>query len=298
MIEVKNLNKSFDGFAALTDASFTVPAGSVTGLVGPNGAGKTTVLNHIAGIYRADSGTVNVGGQAVYENRETKRNLVFIPDDVYVPGGMNALEMGKYYAGLYPSFDKETFDRLAKYFPAIDVKKNILRMSRGMRKQAAFLLAISARPEVLLLDEPVDGLDPITRKTVWGLLMNEVAERNMTVLVSSHNLRELEDVCDRVIIMNKGKILLESGVDELQNGIMKIQLAYDGEAPEFTLPGIMSKRVSGRVTEMIIRGDENGIISELEKTSPLFIEKLNMSLEEIFINEVGGDDDEFKKILV
>lgn len=298
MIEVKNLNKSFDGFAALADASFTVPAGSVTGLVGPNGAGKTTVLNHIAGIYRADSGEVTVGGKPVYENRETKRNVVFIPDDVYVPGGMDALEMSKYYAGMYPSFDKETFGRLAERFPAIDVKKNILRMSRGMRKQAAFLLAISARPEVLLLDEPVDGLDPITRKTVWGLLMNEVAERNMTVLVSSHNLRELEDVCDRVIIMNKGRILLESGVDELQNGIMKLQLAYDGEAPELALPGIMSKRVSGRVTEMIIRGDENEIIKELEKTSPLFIEKLNMSLEEIFINEVGGDDDEFKKILV
>ena len=298
MIEVKNLNKSFDGFAALADASFTVPAGSVTGLVGPNGAGKTTVLNHIAGIYRADSGEVTVGGKPVYENRETKRNVVFIPDDVYVPGGMDALEMSKYYAGMYPSFDKETFGRLAERFPAIDVKKNILRMSRGMRKQAAFLLAISARPEVLLLDEPVDGLDPITRKTVWGLLMNEVAERNMTVLVSSHNLRELEDVCDRVIIMNKGRILLESGVDELQNGIMKLQLAYDGEAPELALPGIMSKRVSGRVTEMIIRGDENEIIKELEKTSPLFIEKLNMSLEEIFINEVGGDDDEFKKILI
>ena len=298
MIEVKNLNKSFDGFNALSDASFTVPAGSVTGLVGPNGAGKTTVLNHIAGIYRADSGEVTVGGKPVYENRETKRNVVFIPDDVYVPGGMDALEMSKYYAGMYPSFDKEAFGRLAERFPAIDVKKNILRMSRGMRKQAAFLLAISARPEVLLLDEPVDGLDPITRKTVWGLLMNEVAERNMTVLVSSHNLRELEDVCDRVIIMNKGRILLESGVDELQNGIMKLQLAYDGEAPELTLPGIMSKHVSGRVTEMIIRGDENEIIGELEKTSPLFIEKLNMSLEEIFINEVGGDDDEFKKILV
>lgn len=297
MIRIKDLYKSFDGTDALNGVSFTVPKGSVTGLVGPNGAGKSTLLRHISGIYRQNKGEVLVNGEPVYDNIAVKNGISFIPDNIYSFSGMSTADMRRYFKGMYPGFDSDLFDRLAGAFPAVDLKKTISRMSKGMQKQAMFLLAVSARPQVLLLDEPVDGLDPITRKTVWSIILNEVAGREMTVLVSSHNLRELEDVCDRVVIMDKGRVVLESAVSDLQKDIFKIQAAFDGEVPALGGLDIVSRQENGRIVELVVRGDKDVALGIINAAGPLFADVIPMTLEEIFINELGGDHDEIRKIL-
>ena len=215
MIEVKNVVKTFDGFRALDDLTMTVPHGAVYGLVGPNGAGKSTIIRHLAGIYRQDSGDVLVDGQPVYENTAVKSRMAVIGDDWYYFPQSGLREMAKFLAGIYPDFSWERYEKLKQVFP-LDEKMMLRRMSKGMQKQAAFWLMVCCMPEYLILDEPVDGLDPVMRRQVWSLLLGDVAERGTTVLVSSHNLRELEDVCDHVGILNHGKLLFEGSLQQLQ----------------------------------------------------------------------------------
>ena len=215
MIEVKNVVKTFDGFRALDDLTMTVPHGAVYGLVGPNGAGKSTIIRHLAGIYRQDSGDVLVDGQPVYENTAVKSRMAVIGDDWYYFPQSGIREMAKFLAGIYPDFSWERYEKLKEVFP-LDEKMMLRRMSKGMQKQAAFWLMVCCMPEYLILDEPVDGLDPVMRRQVWSLLMGDVAQRGTTVLVSSHNLRELEDVCDHVGILNHGKLLFEGSLQQLQ----------------------------------------------------------------------------------
>ena len=292
MIEAKAVSKSFDGFLALNDLNMTVPRGSIYGLVGPNGAGKSTILRHLCGVYRPDSGVITVEGQPVYENPAIKERMVVIPDDVYYYGSASVREMMKFYRGMYPTFSMERFEKLAEAFPEVDAKRPIRRMSKGMQKQAAFWLAMSCCPDYLLLDEPVDGLDPVMRRQVWSLLMGDVAERGTTVLVSSHNLRELEDVCDHVGILSHGKVLLERSLTDLQDNILKLQVAFrDGELPR--LPeelNVLHVTQVGRVHTLIVRGSPEEIKSRVAALDPLFLEALPLSLEEIFIYELGGED--------
>ena len=205
MIEVKNVVKTFDGFAALNDATISVPTGAVYGLVGPNGAGKSTIIRHLTGIFRQDSGTVRLGGEDVWENAALKAKIAAIPDDWYYFNSAGIGDMMRFYKGFYPNFSTERYEKLREVFE-LDEKRPIRRFSKGMQKQAAFWLALSAMPDYLILDEPVDGLDPVMRRQVWSLMMGDVAERGTTVLVSSHNLRELEDVCDHVGIMDHGHV--------------------------------------------------------------------------------------------
>ena len=207
MIEVRDAVKKFDGFAALDGANLLVPQGSVYGLVGPNGAGKSTLIRHLTGIYRQDGGTVRVDGQPVWENAPLKARIAAIPDDWYYFMQSTVRDMMRFYKGFYPSFSTERYEKLKEVFN-IDEKRAIRRLSKGMQKQVAFWLALSCMPDYLILDEPVDGLDPVMRRQVWSLVMGDVAQRGTTVLVSSHNLRELEDVCDHVGIMDHGKVLL------------------------------------------------------------------------------------------
>ena len=206
MIEVKDVVKTFDGFRALDGVTMTVPRGAVYGLVGPNGAGKSTLIRHLTGIYRPDSGVIDIDGQPVYENPAVKARIAYIPDDVFYFPQATIPDMMRYYRGIYPKFDAERYQKLGKVFQ-LDPKRQIRRLSKGMQKQAAFWLAMCLRPDVLVLDEPVDGLDPVMRRQVWNLVLADVAENGTTVLISSHNLRELEDVCDHVGIMNGGKVL-------------------------------------------------------------------------------------------
>ena len=299
MIEVRDLVKTFDGFAALRGATLTVPKGAVYGLVGPNGAGKSTLLRHITGVFRQDSGEVLVNGVPVYENRHVKENIVSIPDDWFYYNQSTIREMAALYAGLYPRFDWERFERLRELFQ-LPEKKTIRRMSKGMQRQAAFWITISCLPEYLVLDEPVDGLDPVMRRQVWQVLLDDVAARGTTVLLSSHNLRELEDVCDHVGIMDKGKVLLERTLSDLQDTTGKRQVAYK-TAEEPTLPAelqILHHSRVGRVHTYIMRGNSEEICRRMQITDPVLLEAIPLTLEEIFIYELGGADDVAHKILV
>ena len=292
MIEAKAVSKSFDGFLALIDLDMTVPKGSIYGLVGPNGAGKSTILRHLCGVYRPDSGVITIEDQPVYENPAIKERMVVIPDDVYYYGSASVREMMKFYRGMYPTFSMERFEKLAEAFPEVDAKRPIRRMSKGMQKQAAFWLAMSCCPDYLLLDEPVDGLDPVMRRQVWSLLMGDVAERGTTVLVSSHNLRELEDVCDHVGILSHGQVVIERSLSQLQGTTVKLQVAF----PDGVQPGlpqgmeVLHQSQLGRVYTYIVRGRADEVQQQVEAIHPLFVEALPLSLEEIFIYEMGGND--------
>ncbi len=299
MLEVKNVVKTFDGFRALDGLTMTVPKGAVYGLVGPNGAGKSTIIRHLAGIYRQDSGEVLLDGQPVYENTEAKRRMAVIGDDWYYFPQAGIKEMAKFFAGIYPDFSWERYEKLKQVFP-LDEKMMLRRMSKGMQKQAAFWLTVCCMPEYLILDEPVDGLDPVMRRQVWSLLLGDVAERGTTVLVSSHNLRELEDVCDHVGILNHGKVLLERSLSDLQDNTVKLQVAYQG-VTEPVLPeelNILHRSHVGRVYTYIVRGSSQEILRRMQITEPVLLESIPLTLEEIFIYELGGVEYAAKDILL
>ena len=292
MIKVNNVVKTFDGFRALDGLTMTVHPGSIYGLVGPNGAGKSTILRHITGIYRPDSGSVLVDGEPVYENPAVKSKLSVIPDELYYFLSASTRDMMKFYRGIYPAFDDKRYQALKEAFPEVDEKQPIRRLSKGMQKQSAFWLALCCCPQVLVLDEPVDGLDPVMRRQVWSLLMGDVAQRGTTVLVSSHNLRELEDVCDHVGILSHGKVLLERSLTDLQDNVVKLQLAFQEpglpQLPE-DLAVLHTSQV-GRVYTLIVRGNPAEIKTRMAVYSPILMEALPLSLEEIFIYELGGED--------
>lgn len=212
MIEVKGLCKSYEGFEALKDFHMTVPTGAIYGLVGPNGAGKSTTIRILTGIMRPDSGEVLFDGQPVYENNAVKSRIAYIPDEVWAFPQANMQDMMKFYKRIYPKFDENRWNKLGEAFQ-LDDKRPIRKFSRGMKKQVAFRIALSMRPDFLILDEPVDGLDPVMRRQVWSLVMADSAEYGTTVLVSSHNLRELEEICDHIGIMNRGNMLAEKSVE-------------------------------------------------------------------------------------
>ena len=290
MLEAKNVVKTFDGFRALDGATMTVPRGAVYGLVGPNGAGKSTIIRHLTGVYRPDSGELLLDGEPVWENPAVKRRMAVIGDDWYYFPQASIAEMARFYEGMYPTFSRERYEKMKAVFP-LKEKQPIRRMSKGMQKQAAFWLTMSCMPEVLVLDEPVDGLDPVMRRQVWSLLLDDVAARGTTVLVSSHNLRELEDVCDHVGIMSKGKVLLERTLSELQDNTVKLQVVFPGEVP--VLPAelhILHHSNVGRVHTYIVRGSSEEILRRMQITEPVLLEAIPLTLEEIFIYEMGGED--------
>ena len=299
MLEAKNVVKTFDGFRALDGLTMTVPKGAVYGLVGPNGAGKSTIIRHLAGIYRQDSGEVLLDGQPVYESPSVKRRMTVIGDDWYYFPQANIREMARFFAGMYPAFSWERYEKLKQVFP-LDEKMMLRRMSKGMQKQAAFWLTVCCMPEYLILDEPVDGLDPVMRRQVWSLILQDVAERGTTVLVSSHNLRELEDVCDHVGVMSRGKLLLEHSLSELQDYTVKLQLAFEGaELP--ALPQeikVLHHAQTGRVHTLICRGSAEELEQQLAALHPIFIDAVPLSLEEIFIYELGGEDYAIRDIVL
>ena len=297
MIEFSDVKKSFGGFAALDGLTLTVPTGSVYGLVGPNGAGKTTAIKHLTGVYRQDAGRVLLDGEPVYENPAAKRRIAYIPDEVYYFQQAGIRDMAAFYRGVYPSFSEERYRKLGEAFD-LDEKAPIKRFSRGMQKQAAFRLAMSLTPEVLVLDEPVDGLDPVMRRQIWSLLLADVAERGMTVLVSSHNLRELEDVCDHVGIIHAGKTLVERSLSELQDNMVKVQLVLPEGAPLPAGLNILHESRVGQVRTLILRGHTEEISAAVAAAGPLFYDLLPLTLEEIFIYELGGEHYAVRDVLL
>lgn len=298
MIEVTNLVKSFDGSPALQGLQLHVPKGSVYGLVGPNGAGKSTFLRCLAGVYRPDEGSILVEGQPVFENPDLKRRIAYIPDDLYFFVSASLKDMKRFYRGFYPTFDPDLYDKLSAVFP-IDQSRPIRHLSKGMQKQAFFWLALSLRPEILLLDEPVDGLDPVMRRQLWSLVLSDVEQRGVTVVVSSHNLRELEDVCDHVGVMDHGKLLLERALSQLQDDFVKLQVVFRPEADQ--LPAglsVLHHTVTGKVHTFILRAGEEQAAQAVRELAPIFYDILPLTLEEIFIYELGGADHAVKDIIL
>lgn len=298
MIQVTQLEKSFDDFHALNGVDMHVGKGEIYGLVGPNGAGKSTLIRHLTGVYRPDAGQVLIAGEPVFENRNVKAKFAYIPDELFYFMQADTLEMKRFYEGIYPEFDGKLFYRMQEFFPNIDMKRSIRRLSKGMQKQVAFWLAICCKPELLILDEPVDGLDPVMRRQIWSIIMSEVAEKQMTVLVSSHNLRELEDVCDHVGIMHRGKIMVERSLSDLQGSVSKIQVACQNGMPK--LPeqfDVLHMSNTGRVYTLIVKGNPKEAQAALEVYNPAIVDVLPLTLEEIFIYEMGEADYEVKDIL-
>ena len=289
MLEMKHVTKTFGDFKALDDLSLTVPAGAVYGLVGPNGAGKSTAIRLITGVYRPDSGSITLEGIPVYENIACKGRIGYIPDDIFYFPSATLEDMRKYYRGIYADFDDELFERLYEIFN-LPRKGQLRRFSKGMQKQAAFHLTLCTRPDVMILDEPVDGLDPVMRRQVWSLILSDVAERGTTVLISSHNLRELEDVCDHVGIMDHGRMLLERSLADMQGVTHKLQLV--GDVPEGL--DILHESSSGRLKTLIVRGTTAEITEKANATNLTYFDVLPLSLEEIFIYELGGVNYEVK----
>ena len=297
MLNVQNVVKTFDGFRALDGLTMTVPRGAVYGLVGPNGAGKSTLIRNVTGVYRPDSGTITLDGAPVFENPAAKARIGYIPDVVFYFPAASIRDMAKFYRGVYPTFDSERFEKLGEAF-ALDDRQPIRRMSKGMQKQAAFRLALAMRPDLLVLDEPVDGLDPVMRRQVWSMVMADVAEYGTTVLVSSHNLRELEDVCDHVGILDRGKLLLERSLAELQSGTVKVLVALpEGTALPEGLP-VLHESATGRMRTLIVRGDAETARAAFAPLQPQFLDVVPLNLEEVFIYELGGADYAVKDILL
>ena len=293
MLEMRNVTKTFGDFKALDDLTMTVPKGTVYGLVGPNGAGKSTAIRHLTGVYRPDCGEITMEGQPIYENPVLKERIASIPDEIFHFPSATMEEMHKYYKGIYPNFDEELYQRLYEVFN-LPRKGQIRRFSKGMQKQAAFHLSICCRPDVLILDEPVDGLDPVMRRQVWSLILADVAQRGTTVLISSHNLRELEDICDHVGIMDHGKMLLERSLADMQGSTVKLQIA--GEIPAGL--NILHQSSSGRLHTVIVRGTAEEVERIAAAAKPAYFDVLPLSLEEIFIYELGGVNYEVKNIIL
>ena len=293
MLELKNVTKVFGSFKALDNLSMTVPKGAVYGLVGPNGAGKSTAIRCLLGVYRPESGQITLNGETIYENPEVKTTIGSIPDDIFYFPSATLEDMRKYYRGIYPRFDDELFERLYEVFN-LPRKSPIRRFSKGMQKQAAFHLSICTRPDLLVLDEPVDGLDPVMRRQVWSLLLSDVAQHGTTVLISSHNLRELEDICDHVGIMDHGKMLLERSLADMQGATHKLQIV--GNIPQGL--DILHESASGRLKTLIVRGSAKAIEEAVASANPDYFDILPLSLEEIFIYELGGVNYEVKSIVL
>ena len=293
MLDMCHVTKSFGDFKALDDLSMHVPRGTVYGLVGPNGAGKSTAIRHLTGVYRPDEGEITMEGLPIYENPARKARIGYIPDDIFYFPSATLEEMRRFYRKVYPKFDDALFEELYDVFQ-LPKKGQIRRFSKGMQKQAAFHLTICTRPDVLILDEPVDGLDPVMRRQVWSLILSDVAQRETTVLISSHNLRELEDICDHVGIMDHGRMLLERSLADMQGTTLKLQMV--GDTPDGL--EILHESQAGRLKTLVIRGDAQEVEQKVKAAKPVYYDILPLSLEEIFIYELGGVNYEVKNIIL
>ncbi|MGF3104162.1 ABC transporter ATP-binding protein [Rossellomorea sp. DUT-2] len=287
MIEIKSLSKSFEGTTIIHDVSFSVQKGSIYGLLGSNGAGKTTLLKSISGVLKPESGDIYLKGKPVFENVQTKETMVFIPDQPFFFAHYTLNQMARFYQYTYSRWDEHQYKSLTGLF-GIDPHKKLHKFSKGVQRQAAFILALSTQPDVLILDEPLDGLDPVVRKKVKSVLITEVANREMTILISSHNLREVEDICDHIGILHQGRFLLEKELDDLKSGIHKVQLAFKGEIPHklFTELDLLHEETRGSVSLCIVRGDEKHVRSMIQPYHPVIFDMLPLTLEEIFVYEM------------
>ncbi len=297
MIDVANVSKSFDDLEALKDVALSVNKGSIYGLVGSNGAGKTTLLKLLAGIYRGDQGKVEINALPVFENIDIKARSIFIPDAPFYFNNYSIENMAGLYKRIYPEWNNTRYLQLKDVFN-IDPKRRVKTLSRGMQRQVAFWMGFAIMPEVMILDEPMDGLDPVMRQKVKRLMVQDVAERDMTVIISSHNLRELEDICDYIGILHQGRLLIQKDLDDLKADVHKIQVAFAEGIPLNLIEDMKAlyHEKKGSVLTMIIRGKHPAIIERIAAYHPAIVDVLPLTLEEIFIYEMGENDYEIQNI--
>ena len=295
MIKGISVAKNFDTIAALDNMDIHIKKGSVYGLVGPNGAGKTTFIKALMSIYKINGGIIEIDGNSRIFEEELKQRIVYISDDLYFFPAYSIKQTADFYKSVYKNWDNDTFLKLQEVFN-IDIKRKVRKLSKGMKKQVAFMMGISSKPDIMVLDEPVDGLDPVMRRNIMSIILREVSERGMTVLISSHNLRELEDICDYVGIMHGGRIVIEKSLDDVKGNIHKLQVAFDAFSPaEFEASfEILHKDEFGSVRQYIVRGDSDSIMEKAKEFKPILLDLLPLSLEEVFIYELGGMGYEFK----
>ena len=300
MIEINNLDKSFTDLQAVNRVTLTIAEEQVFGLVGTNGAGKSTLLRMIAGVLAPDGGTITVDGQPVWDNPAAKRLLYFIPDEPYFFSNANAEDMENYTASVYVHFLRARFEKLLKDF-GLDPKRRISRYSKGMKKQLAILLGLCANTRYLLLDETFDGLDPVMRQGVKSLFAEDMSERGLTPVISSHSLRELEDICDHVGLLHKGGLLLSEDLVDMKLGISKIQCVFENEndaEPVLSQFKILSHETRGRLHTIVVRGEANNIKATFANVDLVFFEILPLTLEELFISETEVAGYDIKKLIL
>ena len=290
MLEIKNVTKNFGEKKALNSLSFNIPTGSIFGLIGSNGSGKSTLLRVISGVYEPDGGSVEIDGVSTYENPKVKAQCFFISDFPYFYNNSTVANLSVLYKSMYPSWSDDKFRKLACMFP-ININDRIINMSKGMQRQAALILALSTCPRYIFLDEIFDGLDPVVRHLLKRILIEHVAEHQMTVIIASHNLRELEDLCDRICLMHRGSILMERDIDSLRLEFRKVQVAFR-EVPNVPnlFEGINAVSIwrNGNVFNVTIRGTEEEFMPKLNALQPAYISAMPLTLEEIFISEMGA----------
>lgn len=287
MIKAENLTKKFEDYKALDNISCTIPEGCIYGMVGSNGAGKSTFLRMITGIYRADEGVVTIDGSPVYENPEIKSKIAFVPDDLFFLAGASMDRMAELYRACYPNFDDNRYKYLSETFQ-LNTKKSLSTFSKGMKRQAATILAISCKPKYLFFDETFDGLDPVMRNLVKSLICQDVEERKATAILTSHSLRELEDTCDQLALLHKGGLVFESDITNLKTKLFKVQVAFKDDYDKKSFEGLdMLHFVKhGSVANIIVRGEKSEVIGKVQNMNPILLEILPLTLEEVFTYEM------------
>ena len=298
MIKVTNASKHFGDFAALSNMNTEIPEGCIYGLIGSNGAGKSTFLRMITGIYQSEGGEVEIDGEPVWNNPNVKKKMVFVPDDLYFLPGADMLRMKKMYKEYYPDFDEAKFEELTEKFN-LNPKAAISTFSKGMKRQASTILALSCNPNYLFFDETFDGLDPVIRNLVKQEIIKDAKERKTTIVITSHSLKELEDVCDQLTLLHKGGIIFGSDVANLKTSMFKIQIAFNKEFDE-TMFGdveIVNFSKKGHVANIIVRGEKEDVVPKISALNPLLLDIFPLSLEEVFIYEMEALGYAFKNVL-
>ncbi len=294
MIQIKNLYKKFGATDALKEINAVIAPNSIFGLVGPNGSGKSTLLRTLSGVYRPDDGEILINGEAVFEHPLCKEKVFFVADDPYFFGSGTLTDMRRFYKGLYQKWDDEKYKSLCKEL-SISRQEKVSNFSKGRQKQAALILALSSGAEYLFFDEIFDGIDPLVMRKVKRLLIREVSEKGTSIIIASHNLKEIEQLCDHIGLLHNGRLLLQKEIDEIRSGIFHVQAAYSPfPSPEFfdTFHILKSER-HGSMINLVIKGEKEDILKRLDSINPIFLELLPLSLEEVFISEmeVAGYDD-------
>ena len=298
MIKAENLTKRFYDTVAVDHIHAEIHNGSVFGLIGTNGAGKSTFLRMAAGILKPDEGSITVDDETVFENTKVKARCFYIPDEPYFLSNGTAEDMKVFYQGIYPKFDAARFDKLLKNFE-LESRRKVQTFSKGMKKQLAVLLGICAGTDYLFCDETFDGLDPVMRQTVKSLFANDIEERNLTPVIASHNLRELEDICDHVGLLHKGGMLLSKDLDDMKLNLHKIQCVLSGRQQEKELEKelqVLKAQHQGSLLMITARGTRSEIMEKIQAKNPLFMEVLPLTLEEIFISETEVAGYEIKNL--